>query len=82
MFNPLMRNPLIFNKSLSEYCRNSTNESIRKLKEKYESKKYIPNIKITYSSDENDKPDFNFYVFLVFLSISSLSLFFYKRIKE
>jgi len=88
MFKPLLNNsfPYLFlNKNLSEYCRNSTNEFIRKITEKYQTKKYIPNIKINYNNkednNENGKNDFNLYVFLVVLSISSISFYFYKRIK-
>ena len=72
--------PYILNKNLSDYFKNTTNESIRKLNDKYKSKKYIPNIKM--NDDEFGKPEFNLYFLLVFLSISSMTLFFYKRIKE
>lgn len=76
--------PYILNKNLNSYCRNSTNESIRKLTENYKSKKYIPNVKMNYNvsdNDNNDKPEFNFYFLLAFLSISSMTMLFYKRIK-
>jgi len=72
--------PYILNKKLSDYCKNTTIESIRKFNDKYKSKKYIPNIKM--NDDEFGKPEFNLYFLLVFLSISSITLFFYKRIKE
>ena len=88
MFKPLLNNsfPYLFlNKNLSEYCKNSTNEFIKKMTEKYETKKYSPNIKISYNNkednSENGEIDFNFYFFLVVLSISSISFYFYKKIK-
>lgn len=76
--------PYILNKNLSDYCKNTVNESIRKLTDKYKSKKYISNIKMNYNDEDDnfEKPEFNLYFLLVFLSISSMTWFFYKRIKE
>jgi hypothetical protein len=82
MFKYVSKNsfPYVLNKNLSDYCKNSTNESIRKLKEKYDSKKYMPNIKID-NDDDKFKPNLNVYVVLFLLSISSMTIYFYKRIK-
>lgn len=68
-----------FNKTISDYCRKSTNESIQKLIEKYNLERN--NLKIKKPLNEEDKPNFNFYGFLVFLSISTMAIFFYKRLK-
>lgn len=69
-----------FNKTISDYCRKSTNESIQKLTEKYNLERNKPKIKNPLDEYE-DKPNFNFYGFLAFLSISTMTIFFYKRLK-
>jgi hypothetical protein len=68
--------PLQFNISL-----NCTNDSIRKITEKYNLEKNKPIIKHPLSVDEDDaKPRLNFYKFLLFLSISTITIYFYKRL--
>ena len=69
-----------FNKTMSDYCRKSTNESIQKLTEKYNLERTKPKIKNPLDKDE-DKLNFNFYGFLVFLSISTMAFFLNKRLK-
>jgi hypothetical protein len=60
---------------------NYTNESIRKITEKYNLEKNKPTIKNPLAVDEDDaKPNLNFYNFLLFLSISTISIYFYKRL--
>jgi hypothetical protein len=73
--------PYILNKNLRNYCINSTNESIKKLTERYNNKKYIPNVKINYNNDDNYKPNVNLNSFLLFIALSSISFFIYKRLK-
>jgi hypothetical protein len=71
------KTPLQFSKSLNYY----TNESIRKITEKYNLEKNKPTIKNPLAVDEDDaKPNLNFYNFLLFLSISTISIYFYKRL--
>ena len=71
------KRPLQFSKSLNYY----TNESIRKITEKYNLEKNKPIIKNPLAVDEDDaKPNLNFYNFLLFLSISTITIYFYKRL--
>lgn len=84
MLNFTRNRPLYFNKSLRDYCTNTTNESIRKLTEKYNSEKRtfkFKNILDNHDDEDPKIPEFNFYTFLIFLSISSISFYFYKRLK-
>ena len=76
--------PITLNKSLSEYCRSSTNESIRKLTERYNSEKKTKiKLKLNdyYDDDDDDNPQFNYYGFFLFLSICTITLQIYKRLK-
>lgn len=82
MLSFMTKRPLYFNKSLSDYCTRTTNESIRKLTEKYNLERNKPKFKNPLQDDDDsEKPEFNFYHFLLFLSISSITIYFYKRIK-
>jgi hypothetical protein len=67
------------NKTISEYCKNSTNESIRKLTENYNLERNKPKIKEPF--EDNGKPEINFFNLLLFLSISTVTFYFYKRLK-
>jgi hypothetical protein len=74
--------PQVMNKTLYDYCKRTTQESIRKLTEKHNLEKN--KIKFKNPLDENDdsgKPEFNFYSFLTFLSISTIGFLIYKRLK-
>ena len=68
------------NKGLSDYCRKSTNESIRKLTEKYNLERNKPNLDVLCNDTNNNRPKFNGLFFLLILSISSIPFFFYKRL--
>ena len=92
MFQCLSRNafPLLLNKKISDYCRNSTNESIRKLIERHNSEKEKPkfNFDINTSNEnnndnnnKNNHKEVSFINFIIFLSVSSIAFFLYKRIK-
>jgi hypothetical protein len=71
------KTPLQFSKSLNYY----TNESIRKITEKYNLERNKPIIKNPLAVDEDGaKPNLNFYNFLLFLSISTITIYFYKRL--
>ena len=85
MLNCFLRQtvPLTLNKSLSDYCRHSTNESIRKITEKYNSEKNKPKIKLKlndYYDDDDDNPQFNYYGFFLFLSICTITLQIYQKL--
>jgi hypothetical protein len=74
----LMRKSVFTNKTLQDYCKKTTEESMRKLSEKYNLERNKPNIKNTF--DDNDKPEFNYFGLLVVLSITIFSFSFYKRL--
>lgn len=76
---------ILQNKLLREYCIQSTNESIKRLIEKYESKKQTNNIECLLSTNDNInnelsnlKPNLNVLGFLSILSISTLAIYLYK----
>lgn len=74
----------IYNKPIWEYCVKSTQDSIRKMTEKYnlEKEKIFIKFKLDDSEDDNKKPVLNsVYGFLVILSVSSLGIFLYKKLK-
>jgi hypothetical protein len=78
------KNPLPINKDLYNYCRKTTENSIRNLTEKYNLERNKPKIKNLLNEDEcdkNNKPEFNIYGFLTFLSMTTLAIFFYKRLQ-
>ena len=81
MLNFMTRRPVYFNKSLSEYCTKTTNESIRKLTEKCNLERNKPKIKNPLEDDDSRNPEIKIYNYLLFLSISSIAIYFYKRIK-
>lgn len=74
-----MRRPII--KNLSDYCRKSTDKSIKKISEKQNLERNNPKIKNPLDDNENGKPEFNLYEFLIFLSISTIAIYFYKRLR-
>jgi hypothetical protein len=78
-----MRRPIFYNKNLSNYCRKSTDESIKKISEKQNLERNKPKIKNPLDDNENGngKPEFNLYEFLIFLSISTITIYFYKRLR-
>jgi hypothetical protein len=82
MFSCLMKRPLYVNNSLKDYCSKSTNESIRKLTDKYNLERNKQKLEILLDDDDRDEiPEFNFLNLLFFLSISSVTFYFYKKLK-
>lgn len=85
MLNCFVKRPTYpLNKTLSDYCRNSTNESIRKLTDQHNLERNKLKIKNIHYDDENnddDKPKLDIYGFLIFLSFSMISIYIYKRLK-
>lgn len=78
----LFKKPILVNKTLQDYCRKSTEESIKKISEKYNLERNRPKINISLDAESNNsKPEFNFYGLLAFLSITTLTFFFYKRLQ-
>ncbi len=82
MLNCYMKKPLYFNIGLRDYCNKTTNESIRKLTEKYNLERKNPQYtKLIYDEDGNQTPNFDFLNFLFFLSVSSITFYFYRRLQ-
>lgn len=71
----------LFNKTMNDYCRNSTNVSIKTITDKYNLERNKPKIKNPFDDEDNDHPKVGIYSILMFLSISTLAFFFYKRLK-
>jgi hypothetical protein len=77
----LFKKPICVNRSLHDYCRKSTEESIRKQTEKYNLERNKPTLNPVFNKyDINNTPEFNIYTFLLFLSMSTISFYFYKRL--
>ena len=77
-----------YNISILDYCTKSTQESIRKITErkKIEKENKFVNFKLDDDSDgDNDNNNkqikFTYYNLLVFLYISSIGIYFYKKLK-
>ena len=82
MLNFATRRPDYLSISLSEYCNRITNESIRKLTEKMNLERNKPKIKNAFKDDDNSgKPEIKFFNYLLFLSVATMAIYFYKRIK-
>ena len=73
---------VVMNKALYDYCKNSTEESIKKITEKYSLERNKPkNIFSFKNGDGNAKSEFNLYGLLAFLSVTTIAFFFYKRLQ-
>lgn len=72
----LIRKPINVNKSLHDYCKKSTEESIRKLDEKYNLERNKPKVNKPFQNNS----DTNFLSIFLFLSITMFSYCFYKRL--
>jgi hypothetical protein len=83
MLNCFVKTPLNINNSLRDICTKSTNESIRKLTEKYNLERKKPQFKtLIYDDSGGDEvPNFVFLNFILFLSISSITFYFYRRLQ-
>jgi hypothetical protein len=85
MLTSLTRRHKIFNKKLHDYCLNSTNESIKKLSEKYNREKKYKDIELNLVTNDlnpnnSNNPNNPIIPLFCFLSISSLIYyFFYSR---
>ena len=77
----MMRNPIIFNKSLQDYCKKINEESIRKLSDGYNLEKNKPKIKNLLKNDDSNNPDYNYFGIIIILSITMFTFSFYKRLQ-
>lgn len=73
--------PQVMNQALFEYCTRSTQESVRKITEKYNLERNKPKFNNPLEDNGNDKPQPNFYGFLILLSVSTIGFILYKRIR-
>ena len=83
MLNCWMKSPIYINENLRDICTKSTNESIRKLSYKYDlerKNKRVRNL-LAYDDSNIDPFDLNFFHLFLFLSISSMTFYFYRRLK-
>jgi hypothetical protein len=83
MFSSIFNKNRIFNSTLSKYCNQSTNESIRKMVEKYKEQKLDPlngGLLIANSSTEPN-PDRNLF-FIQFFCFLSTSTFIYYLLNK
>ena len=71
-----MKQPSHINKTLRDYCRKSTEESIGRIIDKYNLERN--NLIIKNPLDDNNKPEFNLYGILIVLSITMFSCCFCK----
>jgi hypothetical protein len=72
----------LINKNLHDYCRKTTEESIKKITDKYNLERNKPKINNPLpENDDSGKPEFNFYGLLAFLSVSTIAFLIYKRLK-
>lgn len=82
MLNCFIKKPLYVNNGLRDICTKSTNESVRKLTEKYNLERKNPQFKtLIYDDDGDEIPNFVFLNFLLFLSVSSITFYFYRRLQ-
>lgn len=83
MLSIITRRPINFNKSLSDCCTRTTNESIKKITDKYNLERNKPKvINLLEEDNDNGNPGIIFCKFLFFLYTSYVVLFFLnKRIK-
>lgn len=80
MLNCFNKRPIYINKSLSDYCKKTTDESIRKLTEKYNKERYNPKKFVLIDDNDDKNNNFNFLNLIIFLSISSITICLYKRL--
>ena len=75
----------LFNKKINEYCRDSTNKSIKRITDSYNLERNKVNFKDIFNDEYEDEYDHKhksyIYSIFAFLSISTLAFFLYKRNK-
>ena len=86
MLNCLRRNPFYLNKNISDYCRKSTEESMKRITLRYnlERKKLITNDNFVLALLPNNNHNNNnnsFYLFFTILSIPTITYILYRIVK-
>jgi len=71
----------LFDKTMNDYCKNSTNKSIQKMTDRYNLERNKLKIKNLFNDEDTDKPKISIGSILSFLSISTFVFFLYKRLK-
>jgi hypothetical protein len=73
-----LKQQFTINKSLNQYCKKYTEESIRKRVEQYNLEKNRKKYNYLFNEDnDNNKPEFN-YTLLILLSIATISFGYYN----
>ncbi len=71
----------LFDKTINDYCRHSTNQSIKRITDRYNLERNKVEIKNIFNDEDDYKPKISIYSIFAFLSISTLAFFLYKRLK-
>ena len=80
MLTSILKKPKFFNQELHNYCLKSTNDSIKRMVEKYDTERKSKkiNLNLTQTSLPSD-PDKNSVIAIIcFLSVSSFLYYFYN----
>lgn len=81
MFTSLCKNRIPINQKMRDYCMKSTNESIRKLTEKYNEERKLNKVKFDLSiitkDDSPEPPNDNDLIFSVICVLSSTTILYY-----
>ena len=79
------KTPYLLNKTINDYCKYSTNESIKRIIDRYNLERNKPKIKNIFNNEhedeDKDKSRITIYSIFAFLSISTVAFFLYKRLK-
>ena len=70
------------NQTIRDYIMKSTQDSIQKMVERTNLERNKVKFKNPLVDDDDEKPNFNFNNFLIFIAISSVSFLLYKRLKQ
>lgn len=71
----------VINKNLNDYCKKYTNESIIKMTEKYTLERNKPKIQNPFDDKNNGESKFSINGFWVIFTISTMTFFFYNKLK-
>jgi hypothetical protein len=80
MLTSILKKPIFFNQELHNYCLKSTNDSIKRMSEKYEKERKNPKISLNLNQDScPSDPNKNSAIAIIcFLSVSSFLYYFYN----
>ena len=82
MFTSILRKPIYYNKKLHDYCLKSTNDSIKKIAEKYDEERKRKAISLDLNIiDYNLKPKNETLPFILLISITSFVFYIMSKDK-